>query len=374
MDAEARYDEVLTEALERRYIAERAVTRPQLLTSIEDVSNVVKNATLISSLTYSLSHWRLPSSVYWARMVDAQRCRIEDMQAWEDEGERQLYLREHVSRLIEWEHAYEQSHGPKQPPTQLYFSRLKGVVEHYAADQVVVVQGGTRVRSLQGELIKANQCLPMPLEDDNQAWFGRGGPTLTVADAIGLNLPHALEAQCGTWRDWILGMTVVLADGTIAKSGSRAVKNVAGFDAHKLFVGARSTLGIIVQVTLKTFPLASLPMHEGVSVLPIPMKFKDRSMRRKCLWIQRTRRSDFSAALVAARSALLESDVASSTLWAEIPKDKELPRFAGDHVIRSGCGEMNLQITDPTLARLMQRAKAIFDPTNKLNPGELGVV
>lgn len=375
MDAEARYDEVLTAALERRYVAPRAIISQPRPTTTEDVSEIVKGASLVSSLPFSLRQWRIPSPVYWAQELDAALCRVDDDQRWEDEGERQLRIREAVSRLIEIEAAYNQSSGPKETPTQIYLWRLTGVVEHCASDQVVVVRAGTRVRALQRELVRANQCLPMPLEDDGRICLGRGSLTMSIADAIGLNLPHALEAQCGNWRDWILGMTVVLTDGTVVKSGSRAVKNVAGFDAHKLFVGARSTLGIIVEVTLKTFPLASLPPHEGVSFCGEPIRARERAqLRRKPLWIQRTQRSDFAAAVRAAGSSLLESDVASSTLWAEIPKERELPRFEGDHVIRKGCGEKNIQITDPTLARLMQQAKGIFDPTNKLNPGELGVV
>jgi len=374
VDVEARYDEVLTAALAGHWVPERAVITYPLPTSAEGVSDIVKNAPLISSLPYRLRPWRLPSAVYLAQEVDAARCWIGELQNWDDEGERQLLLREAVSRLVDIEAAYDGLSGTKEVPTEIYLTRLAGVVEHYGSDQVVVVRAGTRVRSLQRELVKANQCLPMPFDGDKRVQFGRGGPALTVADAIGLNLPHALESQCGNWRDWIIGMTVVLADGTIAKSGSRAVKNVAGFDAHKLFVGARATLGIIVEVTLKTFPLASLPIHEGVSTSQPPTTSKEVPLRRKPLWIQRTRRSDFSEATRAAGSSLLESDGASSTLWAEVPNGKDLPRFEGDHVIRKGCGEKNLQITDPTLARLMQQAKAIFDPANKLNPGELGVV
>src|SRR5476651_1570951 len=83
-----------------------------------------------------------------------------------------------------------------------------------------------------------------------------------LIDEIAFNLPHTLQAQYGSWRDWILGMRVVQADGTFAKCGSKAVKNVAGYDVQKLMIGARGTLGLIAEVTLRTFPVKALPASE----------------------------------------------------------------------------------------------------------------
>lgn len=66
----------------------------------------------------------------------------------------------------------------------------------------------------------------------------------------------------GAWRDWVLGVQLVLADGMIAKAGSLAVKNVAGYDIHKFLVGTRGTLAVVTEVILRTAPLASLPMPQ----------------------------------------------------------------------------------------------------------------
>lgn len=246
---------------------------------------------------------------------------------------------------------------PEEQPGAAIVStvRMRGIVEHRVADQVVVVRGATGLRRLQEELRKAGQCLPYRSPD---ALFGA---MKGVNNLIGYNLPHLLEAQYGTWRDWILGMVVVLADGTIARCGSQVVKSVAGYDAQKLFVGARGTLGTIVEVTLRTFPLKAVP--------PLPELAIDWTW--DVTWIQRVRRSDFEQALVGAGNAVRLSDPETGTLWCATEGD--LPRYPHDWVLRRNSGLQNLEISDPVQVRLMRRAKAIFDPEHKLNPGEMGI-
>lgn len=242
---------------------------------------------------------------------------------------------------------------------------ITGVVDFKPEDQTVVVLAGTSMAELQRALEEKKQCIP--LLDWYDGWnLSYSG---SVAGNIALNVPHELEAECGTWRDWVLGMTVVLADGSIVKSGSRAVKNVAGYDAHKLFIGSRGTLGLILEVVLRTFPIASLPEPNVVQHI-LPQGFADPST----LWIQRTLPSDFVDA--SARTAVYGGFdyVNSSVLFRIVPPEVELPRYRGDWVMRRGCGSKNLEITDPTLVRAMKRTKYIFDPTNKMNPGEFGVV
>jgi glycolate oxidase FAD binding subunit len=185
----------------------------------------------------------------------------------------------------------------------------------------------------------------------------------TLGGLVSMNLPHTLDAQCGSWRDWILGLTVVLADGTIAKGGSLAVKNVAGYDVQKLFIGARGTLGVIVEVILRTFPVKALPSScaqrgDGDPTGP--------------LWNQRTLRTDFQAASTAPH--LVWADPASSTLVAAVPPSESLPRFPHDWVVRSGCAAANLEFADATHVRLMRRAKELLDSQGKLNAGALGVI
>lgn len=227
--------------------------------------------------------------------------------------------------------------------------------------------------TLQHALMREGQCLPFS-DPILTAGFGpvmnRSGSL--VRRGIALDLAHPLQTQCGSWRDWVLGMTMVLADGSIVKAGSNAVKNVAGFDVHKLMVGARDTLAIVIDVTLRTFPLDALPKPDII----IGPAWKNETLRKIIIpheLIQRVQPIDFSDAVDSAGENLLFADSASSTIWCWLTgPDQEIPRYTGDWVMRTCCGAKNISITDSNQIALMKRAKAIFDPTNKLNPGEFG--
>ena len=231
---------------------------------------------------------------------------------------------------------------------------LSGIVSHDVSDQVVTVWAGTPISEFQEALRAYGQCLPIgpsPLFKVDQG---------TVGGRLSLSLPHGLEADCGNWRDWILGMTVVTADGIVAKAGSKAVKNVAGYDVFKLLVGARGTLAVIAQVILRTFPVKALPEPDLESSAAAPEKGL----------IQHTLTTDFAKA--AAEPDLIATHPKKSVLYrSEVENPKRLEH---DRVLRWGCGDKNLTVEDPTVARYMRRAKELFDPTNKLNPGEMGVV
>jgi glycolate oxidase FAD binding subunit len=80
----------------------------------------------------------------------------------------------------------------------------------------------------------------------------------TIGGIAATNDSGSLRLRYGSLRDLIIGMTIVLADGTIARTGGKVVKNVAGYDLHKLMTGAFGTLGVITEVT---FRLHSIPRH-----------------------------------------------------------------------------------------------------------------
>jgi len=82
------------------------------------------------------------------------------------------------------------------------------------------------------------------------AWPGRA----TVGGIVATNDSGALRLKYGSLRDLIIGMTIVLADGTIAKSGGKVVKNVAGYDLHKLMIGGFGTLGVVTKVNFRLHP------------------------------------------------------------------------------------------------------------------------
>lgn len=155
--------------------------------------------------------------------------------------------------LIPWGGGTKQHLG--YPPSRcdwvVDLSCVCGILEHQEADFVVTVRAGTPLGQVNGFLKERHQYVPLdPLEGDSATLGG-----ISAANSSG-----PLRLGFGTPRDLILGMEVVMADGTPIRFGARVVKNVAGYDLNKLYVGSLGTLGFITEVTLKTY---SLRVQEG---------------------------------------------------------------------------------------------------------------
>ena len=132
---------------------------------------------------------------------------------------------------------------------------LDEVVEHAAGDLVATVQAGVRLDRLAEVLASAGQRLALdPPASRAQANGGATGQG-TVGGVLATGAAGPLRLRYGTGRDLLIGITVVRADGTIARSGGKVVKNVAGYDLGKLFAGSRGTLGLITQATFRLHPL-----------------------------------------------------------------------------------------------------------------------
>jgi glycolate dehydrogenase FAD-binding subunit len=123
-------------------------------------------------------------------------------------------------------------------------SLMSGVIEHAAGDLVARVQAGTTIGHLAAVLGQAGQQLAL----DAQAGATAGGVVAT-----GTAGPRRF--RYGAPRDLLIGLTVVRADGVVAHSGGKVVKNVAGYDLGKLFSGSQGTLGVITEVTFRLHPL-----------------------------------------------------------------------------------------------------------------------
>lgn len=140
--------------------------------------------------------------------------------------------------------------GWGNPPStcDLVFStaRLNRVLEHAWADMTVVVEAGCRVADLQKALAEHGQRLAL-----DPLWPDRA----TIGGILSTNDGGTLRLRCGSLRDLIIGITLALPDGTLARSGGKVVKNVAGYDLAKLFTGALGTLGVIVQAVFRLHPL-----------------------------------------------------------------------------------------------------------------------
>ena len=161
-------------------------------------------------------------------------------------------------------------HPPERVDLVLDTTRLDGVVEHAAGDLVVVVGAGCRLDDLQATLAGAGQWLAV----DPPRGGTVGGVVATAATG-----PTALPAR--PVRDLVIGMTVVRADGVVAKSGGKVVKNVAGYDLGKLLTGSYGTLGVVTEVAFRLHPLPA-DAHLGQRAGALGRRAPRRSSSRSC--------------------------------------------------------------------------------------------
>jgi len=124
-------------------------------------------------------------------------------------------------------------------------SRLNKIVEHEPADLIAIAEAGVKLVDFNAKLAENGQWLPLDPPDDGRATIGG-----VVATGIG----GAQQFGYGRPRGTVIGMKVVLADGSMIKAGGRVVKNVAGYDLCKLFTGSFGSLGIITEVNFKLRP------------------------------------------------------------------------------------------------------------------------
>ncbi len=134
----------------------------------------------------------------------------------------------------------------------LSLARLDRIVEHEPADLTASCQAGITLDRLRGHLRKHTQLVPLDLP------AGRHGPPwgekATVGGVLATNASGPSRHAYGTPRDFTIGLRVVTADGRVTRTGGRVVKNVAGYDLCKLYIGSLGTLGIIVEATFKLAP------------------------------------------------------------------------------------------------------------------------
>ncbi|NJK63275.1 MAG: FAD-binding oxidoreductase [Synechococcaceae cyanobacterium SM2_3_1] len=132
------------------------------------------------------------------------------------------------------------------PEVILSTQRMANLIDHAAADLTVTVAAGMPLQELQTQLAHQGQFWPVnPLYLSNATVGG----ILATADA------GSWRHRYGSVRDLLLGITLVRADGAVAKAGGRVVKNVAGYDLMKLMTGSWGSLGILAEVTLRLYPL-----------------------------------------------------------------------------------------------------------------------
>ncbi len=137
-------------------------------------------------------------------------------------------------------------------------TRFVGITDYTPADYVVAARAGTRLRDLQAELAKHGQWLPLDPP---------GGRQATIGGLIAANRNGPRRLLWGAIRDMLIGVRVALPTGEVIKAGGKVVKNVAGYDLTKLFIGSLGAAGVITEATFKIFPLPG----EGLTIfLTVP--------------------------------------------------------------------------------------------------------
>lgn len=130
----------------------------------------------------------------------------------------------------------------------LSLEKLNRIVDHNEIDFLITVQAGAKLEDVQRELLQKNQFIALdpPLTEQGA----------TIGGIISANDSGPSRLRYQTCKEQILEIKVVRADGEIIRGGAKVVKNVAGYDLPKLFVGSLGTLGIIVEATLRVYPVA----------------------------------------------------------------------------------------------------------------------
>ena len=136
--------------------------------------------------------------------------------------------------------------NPTEVDAELWTTQLDQVVAYDPAEMLAVVEAGMRIGDLAAMLAAHGQEWPIDAP-----------PDATVGGVIAAGVSSPRRLKVGLMRDTVAEMELVTGDGRLVRCGARTVKNVTGYDVHRLATGSLGTLGVIVQVALKVRPTAS---------------------------------------------------------------------------------------------------------------------
>lgn len=247
----------------------------------------------------------------------------------------------------------------------LDFTRMNAVREINKADGYAVVEPGVICNALNAKLAPTHFFPPDP----------GSAPIATIGGMIATNASGVRAAKYGTTRDYVKGLTVVLADGRVIHTGDIAPKSSAGYDLTHLFAGAEGTLGIITEAIVRILPM---PEYEAFAKASFPdVDTAGRAVERI-----------FSSGLELATCEILDSvslDVARDALKMDIPKEVNCQLFMGidgprsavkeqmekiDEICKAAGGIENIWSDDPVAkAKLFAARGGLVPAMSRLKPG-----
>jgi FAD/FMN-containing dehydrogenase len=265
--------------------------------------------------------------------------------------------------------------GGAPAPDAREVSPPAGVVDFAPAEMIVRVRAGTTVTDLDGALAESGQTVALP------DW-----PGATVGGVLSVGRSGVRRLGWGPVRNTLLEARYVSAEGRLVKAGGPVVKNVTGFDLCRVLVGALGTVGILAEVVLRTRPRAAASVWVAAAAAD-PFDVRRRLHAPSAiLWNGATTwvLLEGDPADVDAETRRLGTGFAEVSGPPPLPaggreshRPGELASLSGTFVAEIGVGVVHrasgvgTAATDPVIAELNRRVKAIFDPTGRLNPGRV---
>ena len=129
-------------------------------------------------------------------------------------------------------------------------SQHTGIIDYHPSELVLTARGGTKLDEIEKTLKENNQMLAF--EPPNHSGYA------TFGGAISTGLSGPRRAYSGSARDFVLGTQIINGKGEILNFGGQVMKNVAGYDASRLMVGAQGTLGVLLNISVKVLPIPEM--------------------------------------------------------------------------------------------------------------------
>ena len=253
---------------------------------------------------------------------------------------------------------------------------LTGVLRHDPEDMTVAVHAGTRLDALQSVLAEHGQRVSVDP--------ARAGDGATVGGLVATADAGPLRQAFGSLRGLVIGLTFVLSDGTVVRSGGQVIKNVAGYDLSKVLHGSLGTLGAITEVVLRLHPLprtvatVAVPCGPaeaagigralvGASVEPAVLEWADGTLHVR---LEGTRAgSEHAAGRVAeiAGSGEPLADADAGAAWDRIAAVSRAE--AGDTVVRVGTSPRDSAWLADRVSQLAERHDVVVALTSSLGVG-----